>query len=113
MSRLTTHVLDVSRGRPAPGVAILLERDSGAGWRELGRGGTDADGRCRTLLPDGQALEPGLYRLCFETGAYFRAQGLPSFYPRVELVFEVVEPGEHHHLPLLLSPFGYTTYRGS
>jgi 5-hydroxyisourate hydrolase len=113
MSRLTTHVLDVSRGRPAQGVTIRLELGSGAAWRELGRGETDADGRCRTLLPDGQALQRGVYRLCFETGEYFRAQGQPSFYPSVEVRFEVVEPGEHHHVPLLLSPFGYTTYRGS
>ena len=114
MSPITTHVLDTARGRPAEGVAIVLERRSAdGGWSEAGRGATDADGRCRSLLPDGSALEAGVYRLVFDTGAYFRARGQEAFYPSVGIAFEVRNAGEHYHVPLLLSPYGYSTYRGS
>ena len=112
MSAITTHVLDTARGRPAAGVAVVLERlaDGGA---TLGRGATDADGRLRDLLPAGEPLEPGAYRLVFDTGAYFARGGAESFYPEVAIVFQVKNGGEHFHVPLLLSPFGYSTYRGS
>ena len=109
MSAITTHVLDTARGRPAAGVAIVLERDGAA----LGRGETDADGRLRDLLPAGAPVEPGIYRLVFDTAGYFAAQGTESFYPEVAIVFQVKNGGEHFHVPLLLSPFGYSTYRGS
>lgn len=109
MSAITTHVLDTARGRPAAGVAVRLEREG----RLLGEGATDEDGRLRALLPPGVPLEPGAYRLTFGTGAYFRAQGIDAFYPRVQIDFEVRDGGQHHHVPLLLSPFGYSTYRGS
>ncbi len=109
MSAITTHVLDTARGRPAAGVAIRLERDA----RVLGSGATDDDGRLRDLLPAGEPLEPGAYRLVFDTGAYFAAQGTEAFYPQVAVDFEVRDGAQHHHVPLLLSPFGYSTYRGS
>jgi len=112
MNSLTSHVLDVSLGRPARGVALRLEVLEGASWRSLGVGVTDADGRAGDLLA-GAPLEARTYRLTFETGAYFTATGRRSFYPRVEVTFEVAAPAEHHHVPLLLSPFGYSTYRGS
>lgn len=110
MSAITTHVLDTSRGRPAAGVAVRLER----GKEVLARGATDADGRLRDLLPDdGAPLEPGTYRLVFDTGRYFAGQGEACFYPEVAVAFQVRDAGEHYHVPLLLSPFGYSTYRGS
>jgi 5-hydroxyisourate hydrolase len=112
MNSLTSHVLDVSLGRPARGVPLRLEVLEGANWRSLGAGVTDADGRAGDLLASAP-LEARTYRLTFETGAYFAATGRRSFYPRVEVTFEVAAPAEHHHVPLLLSPFGYSTYRGS
>lgn len=114
MSAITTHVLDTSRGRPAAGVPITLETLAGDGsWRPAGRGVTDDDGRLRTLLPDGAAPAVGTYRLTFDTGAYFRAEGRDSFYPYVSVVFELRDASQHYHVPLLLNPFGYSTYRGS
>jgi 2-oxo-4-hydroxy-4-carboxy-5-ureidoimidazoline decarboxylase len=113
VSLLTTHVLDTSLGRPARDVAVRLERREADAWVELGRARTDQDGRCRGLLPQGVALQASVYRLVFGSGAYFAARGQPSFYPEVSVVFEVSEPTQHHHVPLLLSPFAYSTYRGS
>jgi 5-hydroxyisourate hydrolase len=114
MSAITTHVLDTSTGRPAARVPILLEQRLGANeWRMIGRGETDADGRARDLMPAGVSIGPGPYRLTFDTRTYFEAQNSNAFYPEVIIVFEVA-PGEaHYHVPLLLSPFGYSTYRGS
>lgn len=113
MSAITTHVLDTSRGRPAQNVAIVLERVEGGTSHVLGRGATDADGRLRDLLPAGQPVQPGTYRLTFHTAAYFAASGVDAFYPEVAILFEVRAAGEHYHVPLLLNPFGYSTYRGS
>lgn len=113
MSALTTHVLDTSAGRPAAGVGILLEASEAGEFRLVSRGLTDADGRCRDLLPAATHLAAGVYRLSFESGAYFAGRGIQTFYPRVQVLFEVREPSEHHHVPLLLSPFGYSTYRGT
>jgi 5-hydroxyisourate hydrolase len=114
-SPITTHVLDTAAGRPARAVVVKLEvmDASGGGWTALATGATDADGRLTDLLPLGHPLQARTYRLTFDTGAYFRAAGRPVFYPRVEVTFEVSAPDEHHHVPLLLSPFGYSTYRGS
>ena len=115
MSAITTHVLDVARGRPAAGISVLLEiqENSGAEWRPIGRGMTDVDGRLRSLLPAGDPLLVGAYRLVFNTAQYFAAAGVDAFYPRVIIEFETA-PGEtHYHVPLLLSPFGYSTYRGT
>lgn len=114
MSAITTHVLDTSKGRPAGGVAVTLEIWTPVeGWRLLATGVTDADGRLRNLLPEGDSPAGGVYRLVFDTGAYFGAQTVESFYPSVAVVFQVRGAGEHYHVPLLLSPFGYSTYRGS
>jgi 5-hydroxyisourate hydrolase len=111
---ITTHILDLAEGQPARGVGVRLEvADGGGAWTELGAGRTDADGRLSDLLPPGSRLEARTYRLTFDTGAYFRAAGRPAFYPTVEVTFEISAPEEHHHIPLLLSRFGYTTYRGS
>lgn len=113
MSPLTTHVLDTALGRPAAGVAVVLEMQHDGGWTELARGTTNADGRIPNLLPDGTRLQTGTYRLTFETGAYHRAQGVRGFYPQVQVVADLDAAGGHYHIPLLLSPFGYSTYRGS
>ena len=114
MSTLSTHVLDTQWGRPAAGVPITLEVQEGAErWRELARGTTNSDGRVRDFLPAGQNLQPGTYRMTFQTGEYFRAHATRGFYPYVSVVFEIHTAGEHYHVPLLLSPFGFSTYRGS
>lgn len=107
MSHVTTHVLDSSVGRPAAGVAVELQDARGS---VIDTGVTDADGRVSALGPD--LLAPAAYRLVFDTGAYFAATGTPTFYPRVALDFTVAD-GAHYHVPLLLSPFAYSTYRGS
>jgi 5-hydroxyisourate hydrolase len=117
MSTLSTHVLDTRLGKPAAGVPITLDIQRHvtplSPWQELARGTTNEDGRVRDFLPPGTRLEPGLYRMRFETGAYFRLQEVRGFYPYVEVVFEITATDEHYHVPLLLSPFGYSTYRGS
>jgi 5-hydroxyisourate hydrolase len=113
MSGLSTHVLDTALGRPARALGIeLAVLEPGGSWTTLATRHTDDDGRARDLL-GGAALEARTYRLRFETGPYLRAHHQTAFYPHVEVVFSVERPGEHHHVPLLLSPFGYSTYRGS
>jgi 5-hydroxyisourate hydrolase len=112
MSNVTTHVLDTARGKPATGVAIVLSRNDGGAWSEIGRGATDDDGRLRTLL-GGRPLVRGVYRLDFATRDYFAGLGLACFFPEVSITFEIVDETSHHHVPLLLSPYGYSTYRGS
>jgi 5-hydroxyisourate hydrolase len=117
LSAITTHVLDTARGRPAAGVPVVLERGGGHGgvgqWHIIGHGETDADGRLRTLMSADQPLVPGLYRLVFDTHRYFESLGIDSLYPSVILIFRTAPGQAHYHLPLLLAPFGYTTYRGS
>lgn len=114
MSRITTHVLDIVLGRPAAGVPIVLERqDEDGAWRPLGSAATDADGRIRDLLPAGAPFATGAYRLVFDTGDYFRSLKAQAFYPRVTVEFAVEDATQHYHVPLLLSRFGYSTYRGS
>lgn len=107
MATLSTHVLDTSRGRPAVGVRVHLESAAGAG---LGAGVTDADGRVSSIGPE--QLEAGHYRLRFDSGAYFADSGVDGFYPEVTIAF-TVSGDEHFHVPLLLNPYGYSTYRGS
>ena len=111
MTGITTHVLDTSRGHPAAGVPVVLEHAVDSDWLPVGRGTTDADGRANDLLS--AAPQDGRYRLTFDTGAYFQALGEAGFYPEVSVTFAVVGGQEHYHVPLLLSPFGYSTYRGS
>ena len=113
MKSISTHVLDISRGRPAQGVPVLLEQCEGKNvWTVVGDGKTDADGRVKDLLPEGK-LVAASYRISFDTGAYFSAQGVEGFYPEATIVFTVRDAAAHYHVPLLLSPFGYSTYRGS
>jgi 5-hydroxyisourate hydrolase len=113
MSLVTTHVLDTARGCPASGVRIALDAWQGDDWQPIAAADTDADGRVRTLLDGTTPLAPGVYRLTFETAPYFAARNITAFYPYVVVVFRT-EPGHaHYHVPLLISPFGYTTYRGS
>jgi 5-hydroxyisourate hydrolase len=101
---ITTHVLDTAAGRPGRGIAVELDHEAGAAWTAVGRGTTDDDGRCRTLTPAG-TLPAGTYRLRFHT---------PSpFFPVVDIQFVVADGTQHYHVPLLLSPYGYSTYRGS
>jgi 5-hydroxyisourate hydrolase len=109
MSGITTHLLDTALGRPAAGVAVRLEKQEGEVWVALSASKTDADGRCRDLA---QGAAAGVYRLIFETGAYFQAMGRTSIYPEIGITFTT--SGEaHYHLPLLLTDNSYTTYRGS
>src|SRR5262245_538419 len=113
MSAITTHVLDLKSGLPARAVAVRLEIQRDRGWTALGDRVTDEDGRVRDFIAAGTRVDPGLYRLTFRTGEYFRAQGAAAFHPEVVVSFEISDPPRHHHVPLLISPFGYTTYRGS
>ena len=113
MSAITTHILDVSTGFPARGVAVVLERQTETGWEIIGKGETDDDGRLRDLLDSDAGLQTGNYRLTFDTGAYFQKQQIEGFYPQVTVAFIVRNTAQHYHVPLLLSSFGYSTYRGS
>ena len=108
MSGITTHILDVSIGRPAAGVQVTLERETDGAWAEIGSQKTDGDGRARQLMSE--PLMAGSYRLSFEVGTYFNGE---SFYKEVTIAFQVKDASQHYHVPLLLSPFGYSTYRGS
>ncbi len=112
-SPITTHILDTTSGRPASGVSVELAVEEKRVWRVLATGTTNADGRITDLLPAETAIVAGNYRFIFHTGAYFQQQGVASFYPAITIVFTIRQPQEHHHVPLLLTPFGYTTYRGS
>lgn len=109
----STHVLDTASGKPAAGVPVRLERRNGGGWEPAGEGRTDADGRLAGLTADPTAGGAGDWRLVFDTGAWFAAAGVTGFFPEVTVAFTVTDPGAHHHVPLLLSPHSYTTYRGS
>lgn len=112
MSGITTHVLDTSLGKPALGVPVSLSLREGNAFTEIARAATDADGRVRQFLPD-LPLVVGTYQLVFETAGYFRAASRGAFFERVTLEFYVADSAQHYHVPLLLTPFGYTTYRGT
>lgn len=113
MSQITTHVLDVSIGRPAAKVLVTLELQAANGsWSEQARSATDSDGRVKDFAAL-KPLEAGTYRLIFDTRSYFVGREIDGLYPQVTITFEVKNPQEHYHIPLLLSPFGYSTYRGS
>jgi 5-hydroxyisourate hydrolase len=112
MSAITTHVLDTSRGRPAADLKIELHFKSGENWRSLGAGVTDENGRCGALLGEAP-FAAGTYRLTFHAGAYFKTQHVETFYSDIPVIFEVRDARTHYHVPLLISPFGYSTYRGS
>ncbi|XP_053698641.1 5-hydroxyisourate hydrolase [Sabethes cyaneus] len=113
---LSTHILDTSRGKPAPNVAISLyrETDSSTGWAKEGEGHTDSDGRYRGFFADEPtAFRVGTYKLRFEVGQYYEQLKTDTLYPFVEIVFTIKDASQHYHIPLLLNPFGYSTYRGS
>jgi len=113
MGQITTHVLDTAKGQPAEGIKISLQRPVGDGqWEDITTGVTNSDGRVPNFMADGQTIEPGMYRMLFDTKTYFENIGTKGFYPEVSVSFEITD-GEHYHIPLLLSPFGYSTYRGS
>ena len=113
MSAITTHVLDTARGRPASGIVVQLEISEGESWRQVADGVTDADGRLRSWISTGPSLQSGVYRLVFDTAGYFQRLELDAFYPRIVVEFTVADGEAHYHVPLLLSPFGYSTYRGT
>ena len=111
MTGITSHVLDTSLGKPGAGISITLERDDPSGWIHVGQELTNDDGRVGDLTKG--AIEAGSYRISFEVADYFKSQGTAAFYPVVRIEFSVLEPDQHYHVPLLLNPFGYSTYRGS
>jgi 5-hydroxyisourate hydrolase len=112
MKSISTHVLDITRGRPAQGIPVTLDRKEGETFARVALAKTDADGRVKDLVAEGK-LTAGTYRITFDTGAYFAAQGIEGFYPEATVVFVIRDAEAHYHVPLLLSPFGYSTYRGS
>lgn len=132
MNTLSTHALDTASGRPAAGLPLMLEKQANAeawkaycqarlagesadkpAWETLAKGVTNDDGRCPDLLPAGTQLTPGIYRMDFDTARYFADRQIEGFYPLVQVIFEITAQDEHYHIPLLLSPYGYSTYRGS
>ncbi len=114
MSAITTHVLDTSLCRPAAGIVVMLDRRGDDGnWDAVGRGHTDNDGRLRTLYPGTDPPAPGVYRLTFDTQRYFDGLDIQAFYPEVVVIFETLPGERHYHVPLLLNPFGFSTYRGT
>jgi 5-hydroxyisourate hydrolase len=110
---LSVHVLHLQDGLPSPGVEVSLERQDGARWLPLNRATTNAQGRITALFPAGEALAPGVYRVTFHTGAWYAKAGVSSFFPEVPVVFRVDGSVKHTHIPLLLSPYGFSTYRGN
>ena len=113
MSQITTHVLDTAIGKPAEGIDITLSQFINNQWKLLNGGTTNSDGRVSDLLPEEKVLKAGRYKVLFVTESYFKRQGIKAFYPYADIVFEIEGDGQHYHIPLLLSPFGYSTYRGS
>jgi len=114
MKKISTHVLDVAQGKPAKDLAVRLERrESSGSWAPMGSSRTDKDGRCSQLLSENEDLRPGLYRLSFDAATYHHSENVEGLYPVVEITFQVREGESQFHIPLLLSPYGYTTYRGS
>ena len=114
MSAITTHVLDTSVGKPGVAIPVVLERKSDeSGWQIIAEGITDTDGRVKDLMSPDEIFLPGDYRLTFDAGAYFAGKNLECFFPIVTIGFVIKDPAQHYHVPLLLSPFGYSTYRGS
>ena len=109
-SAITTHILDTSRGVPAAGVEVILEIQSAEGWKKAAQGKTNSDGRIDDWLPLDAKASAGIYRLTFNTGAYFKGE---SLYPEICVQFKLDSPEKHYHIPLLLSPYGYSTYRGT
>ncbi|WP_227367836.1 hydroxyisourate hydrolase [Halomonas sp. M20] len=111
---LSVHVLNIQDGKPSGGVKVMLEKQTNSGWETLNQATTEEDsGRISALFPEDQEFESGVYRVTFETGDYFDAQGAETFFPEIPVPFTVEDTSQHYHIPLLLSPYGYSTYRGS
>ena len=110
---ISTHILDTGTGVPAAGIPVTLEERRRDAWSLIGSGERDADGRERSLVPTGRELTPGTHRLRFDLRDYFESRNRAAFFPSVEITFHVEQASQNYHVPLLLSPFGYTTYRGS
>lgn len=113
MSQITTHILDTTRGQPAQNVPITLFAQQAGDWQQIAEGKTNSDGRLPGLVAEHEKLAAGIYRLHFATASYFKANNENGFYPYVDIVFEIDDSGTHYHVPLLLTAFGYSTYRGS
>jgi hydroxyisourate hydrolase len=112
MSQITTHILDTSAGKPASGMNVVLDHHHNGSWQQLAKGTTDNDGRIKNLLPIEKKILKGSYRLVFDTRSYYRSMNVKGFYPAVTIEFEITDDS-HYHVPLLLNPYGYSTYRGS
>ena len=112
MSQITTHILNTTSGKPAQGVLVVFDQFISGTWQQLSKGNTDNDGRIKNLLPIDKKIALGIYRLVFDTKSYFKSIGINGFYPSVTIEFEIIDDS-HYHVPLLLNPFGYSTYRGS
>ena len=114
MATISTHILDVARGAPAGGVEVALaSQNTDESWTELSNAWTDQDGRVKPFFLVSEPIQPGTYRLVFDTESYFTTLGVDSFFPQVSIVFRIDDAAQHYHVPLLISPFGYSTYRGS
>ena len=114
MSAITTHILDTTTGMPGGGIQVVLEcKSHSSGWQAIANGMSGPDGRISDLLSANEVFQPGHYRLIFETGPYFLLNNIECFFPQITINFVVKDPQQHYHVPLLLSPFGYSTYRGS
>lgn len=113
MSQITTHILDIARGAPARSVSITLSRLESGAWQPIGSGKTNDDGRIPDLCEQDVTLAAGTYQMHFDTAGYFESVGDPVFYPWADVIFNIGSDGQHYHIPLLLSPFGHSTYRGS
>ena len=111
-SPITTHVLDTANGRPAAGISVTLEQEASGSFARIASGVTNDDGRITDLLPPG-SLQPGTFRITFALTAYWSRLGQPTFYPEASIVFTIRDTSQHYHVPLLVSPFSYSTYRGS
>lgn len=110
---LSVHVLNLENGLPSPGIEVTLEKHQGTKWLPLAQGTTNEQGRIGELFPSQQPFEAGEYRVVFKTGAYFKQAGRETFFPEIPVIFQVKQTDQHYHIPLLLSPYGFSTYRGS
>jgi 5-hydroxyisourate hydrolase len=110
---LSVHVLNLETGVPSAGVEVTLEQHAGAAWQPLAKGTTNEQGRIPELYPASKTFEPGEYRVVFKTGAYYQRQHQATFFPEIPVIFQVTQTDQHYHIPLLLSPYGFSTYRGS